>query len=440
MSSNVNKLTASQGFWPWLGRLAFAGILASALLPANSTWAQPTELVGPKNDSAATSALLTSVSSRAIGMTSVSTAPELNLPQSVAQEPAVTILPLGAREIGCQAALRWQPAIGLKQRAQTIQRLYCEEDQCKRQAANGLAQFLCLQASHQEDLAAATAMRAYYSRIGIDEQKKLIARGKQAVSAQLSKQNKLIDQGLAAGVDLSSLERQNFDLEDQLLQAESQDDQLRRLLTGMTEIDYKVEHKILEPLVVEKQTLDCDALVAMALRNRFDLQSWRCLYRQINDESAEMFASIIATSVGSFGIPLPKMVGLKLLMCKSYDKALLADNLRKEVATIIVTNEGYAQQLVVEKCSQLKLAYGRHELQLQRITSWEYRLKQIERLESHGDARPAERAAAETGLLKAHSDEVARRLDAKLAEVSLAEVIGGLAGKCCRGEAWFPQP
>jgi hypothetical protein len=153
-----------------------------------------------------------------------------------------------------------------------------------------------------------------------------------------------------------------------------------------------------------------------------------------------MFASIIATSASSFGIPLPKMVGLKRLLCSSYDKALLAENLRQEVATIITTNESYAQQLVIEKSSQLQLAYQRHELQLQRITSWEYRLKQIERLESHGDARPAERATAEAGLLKARADEAARRLDAKLAEVSLAEVIGGLAGKCCCGEAWFPRP
>jgi outer membrane protein TolC len=152
-----------------------------------------------------------------------------------------------------------------------------------------------------------------------------------------------------------------------------------------------------------------------------------------------MFASIIATSAGSFGIPIPK-VGLKQLLCNSYDKALLASNLRQEVATIIATNESYAQQLVVEKCSQLQLAYQRHQLQLQRVSSWEHRLQQIEKLQSQGEARPGERAIAESGLLKARSDEAVRRLEAKLAEVSLAEVVGGLAGKCCRGEAWFPTP
>lgn len=461
MSHNDSNWKAIWGFSPWVRRIKIAGIVACGLSLPTPCRAQLIQLAAPNEvlsatsgdqqlpgildlENPATSAAASDQQQRLnSAMTTdgaVSAAPNLNLLQHAARDTNLAFLPLGAREIGCQAAQRWNPAIGLRQRAQTIQRLYCEQSQSKRQAANGIAQFLCLQACHQEDLAAAAAMRAYYSRIGIAEQKVFVSTGQQVVSSQQAKQSRLIEQGLAAGVDLSSLDRQHIDLTDQLLQAESQDDQLRRLLSGLTGVDYRVEERILEPLVVEQQILDCDALVATAICDRYDLQSWRYLYRQINEESAATFASIIATSVGSFGIPVPKMAGLKQLLCNSYDKTLLAENLRKEVATIIDTNESYTQQLVIEKCSQLQLAYQRHQLQLQRISSWEYRLKQIEQLETHGDARPAERVSAEAGLLKARSDESVRRLDAKLAEVSLAEAVGGLAGKCCRGQAWFPRP
>ncbi len=152
-----------------------------------------------------------------------------------------------------------------------------------------------------------------------------------------------------------------------------------------------------------------------------------------------MFASLISTSVGSFGIPLPKMTGLsQLFCCGSFDKQSLAENLRSEVQSILETNERYASQLVFEKCSQLQLAYERLALQQQRIESWKHRLNQLDKLDELGDTRPDDRAKVEAGLLRARFDEVARRMDAKLAEVSLAEVVGGLAGKCCRGEAWLP--
>jgi hypothetical protein len=179
-------------------------------------------------------------------------------------------------------------------------------------------------------------------------------------------------------------------------------------------------------------------MVALACCERYDLQAWRHLRSQINEETAPLIGSMIATSVGSYGIPMPKMSGIKQLLCSAYDKQVLEQSLCQEVNTIIETNESYAIQLVHEKCLQLKLAYQRLELQQQRISSWEYRLQQIDRLEEHGDTRPAERATAEAGLLKARADEASRRLEAKLAEVSLAEVVGGLACKCCRGQAWFP--
>jgi hypothetical protein len=76
--------------------------------------------------------------------------------------PAAARSLIDAHSVACQAALQWLPAKQLRQQAQAVQELYCESETCARQAANAIAKFLCMQANHQQDLAAANALRAYY--------------------------------------------------------------------------------------------------------------------------------------------------------------------------------------------------------------------------------------------------------------------------------------
>ncbi|MBX3423502.1 MAG: hypothetical protein KF752_18255 [Pirellulaceae bacterium] len=346
-------------------------------------------------------------------------------------------LPLGAREVGCASAGCWKPALLLRQRAQTVIRLYSDDRAAKRQAASMLARFLQLHAAYQEDIGAASAMRPYYSRIALQLQLQCIDQAVQATDLQMAKQHKLMDNGLAAGADLTALDRQRLDLEEQRLQAEARDRQLREIVHSLSGLDYAQGQCIVEPLSVQPQQLDCQCLALLAVRERCDMQAWRTLYCQVDEDSAPLIAGTLAASIGGFSIPLPAVYGLRLLLCNPVDEMTFACSLRQELAAMIKVQEQWIRQTVMEKCEDLQLAYRRWELAGQRIESWQHRLAQLQRLEELGQAKPDQRIAAEAGLLEARTTEVTRRLEAKLAEVSLAEAVGGLAERCCRGEAWL---
>jgi hypothetical protein len=354
--------------------------------------------------------------------------------------PAKTaeLRPLGAREIACLAACRWHPAKSLRQRADTIQRLFCNEPHSSRQGAAVVVSFLQAQAAHQEDLGAASAMRAYYSSIGVGEQQHWIDAGTRAVELMDQKQHSLLDQGLAAGIDLSSLQRKELDLLDQKLQAESQLRQLQDLLTGLTGLDCELSGYLVEPLAIQETELDCEALVAQAFRQRCDLISWQHLYCHINETTAPFLVEILSSVAGSFGLPIPTTTAIKRLLCLQVDGKVLADSLRRELGVLIQTHQAVVEQSVREKCEQLQLAYERQDIAQQRIQNWLSRLSQLDRLESLGQPKPDQRMLAEAGLLESRVTEVTRRLEAKLAEVSLAESVGGLAVRCCHGQAWLP--
>lgn len=377
-------------------------------------------------------------SSRRFGSAALSSLPGLG---STPKQPEITISvePLDAREVGCLAACRWHPAIGLKQRAQTIQRLFCQDSLENQQASRAIARFLHFQAAFQEDIGAASAMRTYYSQIGVLEQQKWMVAAGESVERQQQKQQSLMDQGFAAGIDLSWLQRKNLDLQDNWLQTDSQLRQLQKLLTSLTGLDFSTSSWICEPLVIQANTLNCELLVAQALRQRCDLLAWQELSCRTDEASAPMIATLISPLSGSFGLPMPTASLLGRLFCQGLDPCVLVSSLRQELTVIAQTQQAFIEQSVREKCEQLQLAYQRHEVELQRIDNWLARLAQLERLESLGQTRPDQRLNAESGLLEARATEVTRRLEAKLAEVALAEAVGGLAASCCQGKAWLPN-
>ncbi len=350
---------------------------------------------------------------------------------------------LDARQVACSAVVRWKPALGLCERANSIRQMHqtaiCER---KKQGASALSRFLELQAGFQEDVGAASAMRAYYGLIGLREHLGWIEAGSNAVQTQYAKQKRLMELGSEAGVDLSSLDRKRIELEEQSLKTNSQLRQLTSLLLGLTEMDLSMHDWIVEPLMIQETPIDTQGLVNLALRERRDLQAWQYLACNLDEDTAPMFVSAIASMFGGFGLPIPTASCVKscvnrLLHCGD-DSASLVETLRKELRVIAETHRDWIKQSVTEKAELLQLAYSLHRVELKRIESWLDRLEQLERLEGMGKAKPEERAVAEAGLLQSRSSEVSRRLDVKLAEVALAETVGGLATRSCRGEAWLP--
>lgn len=343
---------------------------------------------------------------------------------------------IDGREVACRAARLWPPARALRARARTIVKAYADKDECDQRAANNLASFLTHQACHQEDLAAANALRAYYARIGLQEQLRLSQQSVAGLASEQAKQQAALEAGLKTGVDQSSFERRSLELQDQRLQLLSKDRQLRSLLAQLAQTDYASESVRHEQLDVRRAELDCEQLKAFALATRCDLRGWSNLAGQTTPASVPMLGPLLSTSVGGFGLPLPTMSGLKALLCRP-DLSGLAKSLQQELMGIVDGQRSAICQEVEEKCLKLELAYQRIDLARSTIKSWEGRLAQLENLAQLGDPMVGERATARLGLLQAQFDEISRRLEARTAEVDLAESMGGLSRRCCDGQAWL---
>lgn len=367
---------------------------------------------------------------------SVVDSPALEPGVSVGEQGVPVCRELDGREIACLSARHWIPADILRQRGRTVTQLFCEEDACSREAAQALAYFLRLQAQHEEDLGAASALRAYYTRIALREQLELTDESMQLIDSETDKQRAAQEGGLPAGTDRSAFERHRIEILDNRVQIVSKDRQLRCLLSELTRIDYAMSDVCLERLEVFETELNNEILKQQALEARQDLRGWIYLSRNVNEESAPVFAKMLGTLVGGWGLPIPTVSALKGLLCPP-DYSGLAANMQRELQLAVETQRRWICQAVEEKCEALEEAYERRRLALSLVGSWRDRLTQLTELDRMGEARTAELAVARSELLRARADEIRRRLDARLAEIQLAEVVGGLSIRCCAGQAWL---
>ena len=343
---------------------------------------------------------------------------------------------IDSRTVACQAANEWLPAKQLRQYAQSVQRLYCEEDDCTRQAANAIAKFLHLQADHQQDLAAAMALRGYYAKAALGEQFELLKDTDTELQKQIERQSAIQQNGLAAAVDLTSLDREVIALNLHRIQLQQRNRQLRQSLNEATRMQYDWEASAVEPLEVREQNLDAKYLERFAIGHRHDLLALQGLSCQINSGTAPMLSSIVNSATGMASLPLPKRCFFDRVLGRQ-DNAVLTNNLKESIALACETQASAIRREVSEKVIALELAYQRIGLSQETAASWTKRLDQLRRLAELGDSRPADVVLAKSSLLGAKAIEIERRLEAKLAEIALAEACGGLSTRCCQGLAWL---
>ncbi len=343
---------------------------------------------------------------------------------------------IDGRMIACRTANHWTPAEVLRARGRTLVQAYSEEDECSRQAACALAVFLNMQAKHQEDIGAASALRAYYMRIAIQEQLQVTDESLALIEREESRQQAIQKGGMAAGTDLSDFDRRRLEIQDLRVQLFNQDRQLQSLLAQLAKTDYSMASARQEQLDVFQNSLDCEHLKQIALATRCDIRGWKYLRQNVNETSAPVFAKMLSTMVGGFGLPIPTISKLKSLLCPP-DYSDLANNMRRELDLTIETHRRWIVQAVEEKCHKLRAAYERITLAQQMIASWQARIEKLDQLDSMGKSEAEQSAAARVGLLKARAEEISRRIEARTAEVDLAEAVGGLSGRCCDGQPWL---
>ncbi len=343
---------------------------------------------------------------------------------------------IDSRSVACQSANEWLPAKQLRQHAQSVQQLYCKEDECTRQAAAAIAKFLQLQADHQQDLAAALALRGYYAKSAIAEQLALLQLSEAELQLQRERQAAIQEKGLAAAIDLTSLDREAIALDLQRIQLQQRERQIHESLNEATKVPYDWQTSTVEPLEVRRQTIDGEYLERFALSHRHDLLALQALSSHINSGTAPMLSSIVNTATGMVSLPLPKRCLLDRMLGRQ-DNTVLTNNLKQAIALACETQASTIRREVSEKAIALELAYQRIELAKETTSTWSKRDEQLRRLAELGDSRPADIALAQTSLLGAKAIEIERRLEAKLAEIALAEACGGLAERCCQGLAWL---
>lgn len=383
--------------------------------------------------------MVSQVSHSSASGTIVSALPLAALPASASpidDTEVVGMAVIDGRVVACCAARHWAPAQALRARGATIVTAYADEKKTVQQAACSLASFLNLQACYQEDIGAASALRAYYARIAVQEQLQLSVQSLELIEHEQAKHKAALEQGLASGVDSSAFERRRLEIEDNQLQLRSQDRQLRCLLAQLAKIDYDAASVRQEQLDVRSAPLDCQRLQSIALEDRCDYRGWLNLANNTNETTAPLIGQFLKTAVGSFGLPLPAVTKLKALLCPP-DLTSLVESMQRELKATVDAQRRWICQTVEEKCHKLQLAYRRIDVARATVESWEQRLVQLEQLEQFGDRATEEHAAARIGLLKSRADEISRRLEARSAEIDLAEALGGLSRRCCAGQAWL---
>ncbi len=364
--------------------------------------------------------------------------------RSIATEQTVTVdnvavgqtIQLSGFEVACAAASNWAPAHALRARGATVVRAFCDEDESSRKTAAAINRFMHMQAAHQEDIGAGTALRAYYTRIVLAQQLALITQALAMSDEEQERLRALLDQGVASGADRTQFARKRIELLDRAAQVDSQDRQLERVLEHLTDFPFTASNPGMEILEVRGQPLDCDGLVDFAFCNRHDLQSWVYLRSQVNQETAPVIAKMLSTVTGGFALPLPDASRIKDLLCRDRYAQLAAD-LRRELSCVIQAQRDWIEKTVLEKCSELELAYQRIQFAEEVLASWDERLAQVERLSALGQAVPESVVAAKTERIGAQVELASRRLEAKLAEVELSEACGGISQRCCAGQPWL---
>lgn len=359
---------------------------------------------------------------------------------AVAENEATTMprsesITLDGRTVACQAACCWPLARLLDERASTICAEASRSHHSEQRTGLLQANFLRRMAARQRDVGAATALRAYYSWIANQEQLKLVAAGIELHGEQLATQSALIQRGVAI-VDPTELQRKRLELRDNQVQLESNERQLAQALLRLTCCSSDPRSAIVEGLEIRPSALPCDQLVAFALQHRQDYLAYVELCQCLDQQSARSIAELLT--------PLAGGVGLNLLDLSCIEKICLAargsevqSHVARELRAAVQLQRRLIEQTVCEKCQSLALAYERTEIAVELLATWDERIESLQRLGELGDARGQLLASARAEQLQARSTLVSRQLSAKLAEVDLAEAMGELAPRCCRGEPWL---
>ncbi len=342
---------------------------------------------------------------------------------------------LSGRTVACQAACCFPLAKFLDQRAETIRNQSASRHHGSNDVACLESRFLRRQAQAQRDIAAGLALRAYYSWIANRDQLALVRLGQTELEQQSQVQERLIERGIALD-DPTAIDRKRLELRDQEIQLLANDAQLAGAIQRMTCCAIDIRSSVVETLDVRNMNCACDGLIQYALAHRQDYLALVELCQCLDVDSARAIAGLLSPLAGGVNLQVLNCDWIAKLCLAAKSEELVAQ-VKRELRQAIEYQRQRIEQSVCDKCQAVSTAYQRLSVAEEIVASWQKRIAALNRLEELGDARGDSLIKAKSELLVARSTLLQRKLSARLAEVELAEAVGGLANRCCHGSAWL---
>lgn len=339
-----------------------------------------------------------------------------------------------AAQLACRAAQCWGPSRLLLQRAATLEESNGVLRLHSRDSVEAQIQFLKHQAAWQQDLVAAGALKSAFTVLAFDAQLEQAERGLALTAEQSAAADALSAKGIAPS-DPTAMARRRLGIEDQCLQLLKGRTLARITLAQLTSLPECNPILVAESLDVQPRCLDCDALIREALSHRSDYRGWQMLATRLDKSNVAAISEIISSTAGNIGLVEHHPQLVDSLWAK-LNAGQILERVRNEIHTVTDLQRRLIESAVCERCNVLKIAYERVITAQELLDSWNQRVAALERLAELGHAQPEALGEAKAKQIEATASLIQRQLEARLAEIDLAESCGGLAQRCCSGEEW----
>jgi hypothetical protein len=285
---------------------------------------------------------------------------------------------------------------------------------------------------------AALAMEMFYRLSEAESGRDSLARSFTETGQLLESLKDLKDRGLEIPQELSTLERQNLELNDQRQELDQALGQLNAQLGRMLGMDVNDETPIWpEWDWTVTAPPDANVVIAQAIAHRADLGALDYLIRNLDDDTLSSARTALQRIEATMGAPLAGTGGGLLnncFGCSSTDREV--DTRRMQLVKARVELEREIVSTVRDRSQTLLARLRQVTVAAEQRISWQNELVRLRRKVELGEANRFKVGEAQLEFIAAERDLVRALVAWKVAEMKLKEAAGLLALEC----GFSPKP
>ena len=297
---------------------------------------------------------------------------------------------------------------------------------------------LSLYAVDKRNLAAATALEAFYRlaelEAGVQSLEKLLIETEVAATRAAD----LTDQDLVASLDPSELERQVLDLKDKRatldLNRLELNGQLRRLLNCPLDSTQFFWPKT--SWVIDVEPYDVEAEVAVGIASRSDLRALRLTICHLENDTRPVARGVLAAFDGALGTAKVQdgwLHRLRCIVCSRQEVPVRCRQLR----ILLRDSERGAEVEIRRAAYTVQSQYERLAIAQSKVVSWRRRVAELEAKREVTDVTTFDLTRAKNSLFQSATDVNHHIVELKIARMKLRQAQGllpvecGLGGRVC---------